>query len=284
MPQGPAQHAYDCNGTESFKSLVIEATSDWSFSASLLAVTSCQHQTAIVCGVDELADPSSSGGTVGAGGHAVTVAKRLWAEKSRSGSHSDFLDDFRSWLRTEIDIKLNESIRYPYSMALRWSATTDASQSHEFLTRLITARAALSDIFTVSRTQGVDSQILESIDHTSRRIEVALVSLTAWQTVILDNAARKLAEASERRAKEERERDRRIADLGAVTLFPLLIFSFLGSNVLPASTFPFTLRGPIWLALSVVFALCAAIAGRAWIRTWNGPGSSDEKPKGGLPK
>ncbi|WP_139334917.1 hypothetical protein [Mycobacterium sp. GA-1841] len=264
--EGAARHARACTTSNEFKSIVVNNASNWSLHVSVLTVTGCQHQTSIICGLDGLVDPNADLEGLSGADEAVRVAKRLWSERSRAGSARGFIDEFRTWLRAQLDIRLNEAIRHPYSMALSWTGAPGSAEPQEFLRPLIGFRAALSDMYTISKTHSVDPSILECVDSAARRIEVALVGLTAWQTVILDNAARKLSEAAEKRDEAERFHDRRIADLGAITLFPLIIFSFLGSNVLPAANFPYALKGPIWLALSIVLAVGAAIAGRAWIR------------------
>lgn len=268
LPERAAAHADTCPTNKKFHSVAIDSSAGWSLGAAVLTVTSCQHQTAITCGHDELSTAGPDADKSDSAEEAVRVAKRMWSELSRTHRVDGFIDNFQSWLRTQLEIRLNEAIRHPYSMALSWTGADEKIGPEEFLKPLIIVRAALSDLYALSKTRPIDPEILTIIDNASRRIEVALVSLTAWQTVILQNAARKLAEVSERRELEERLHSRRIADLGAVTLFPMLIFSFLGANVLPPANFPYALKGPVWLVLSILAAAVAAISGRAWIRRW----------------
>lgn len=245
--------------------LFLRQSQTLSTKVAILDLRSCAHITCLEMTKEQIGSTYETplGGELD---EPVTTLKRILSEASREGTFDHVCEQFNSWLQADLEIHLNETIRQPYHNALTWRPGLGSLDLHQVLHPLLETRANLLDVYALARARGVDSLMLDSVQLASQRLETALLSLTAWQTVILEQAAQDLAETAARSEREDRAHDRRIADLGAITLFPLLLFSLLGANILPSVKFPFELNGPLVLVVSLLAAASVATAGRRWIR------------------
>lgn len=207
----------------------------------------------------------------------VNAAKRIMAECSRAGAVSEFCDRYSSWMHEDLQINLNEILRGPYTAALAWKPGSQDAPVLDQLQPLLSARSSLVDVEAVAVTSVTDTRVLSTVRLAGQKVEAALLGLTAWQTVILESTAQDLARIAARTDRRERNHDRRIADLGAVTLFPMLLFAILGANIMPSVKFGEDLPGLPVLFGSVVAGIVVALLGRSWVRRINEDEDLDEE-------
>lgn len=199
----------------------------------------------------------------------VNAAKKIMAECSRADRISEFCDRYSSWMHEDLQINLNEILRGPYTAALAWKPGSSDVSILDQLQPLLAARSSLVDVEAVAVTNVTDPRVVSTVRLAGQKVEAALLGLTAWQTAILESTAQELARVAARSERRERSHDRRIADLGAVTLFPMLLFAFLGANILPGVKFSADLPGLPVLIGSVIAGIIIAISGRSWVRRVN---------------
>ncbi|MFD1812828.1 hypothetical protein [Rhodococcus gannanensis] len=257
----PASHA---------KLMTVRAAASPPLVVHIATIESCHHRT-LVTTEQHITGPNSSQQSTKSNQSTdiCDAVKKSLARCSRNKRFDTFQSDIRRWFYEDLDINLNETIRVPYHNALQWGTKPHTTDLLLQLHPLITSRAALIDVYAIARTATDDEVTANIVRSASDRVEAALMSLTVWQTAILERATQHLAAVTDQKEKQERERDRRIADLGAVTLFPMLLFAFLGSNVLPSAEFPFDLPGIPALSISIMAAFAIALGGRAWVRRWS---------------
>jgi hypothetical protein len=248
-----------------------------SISVGIVAIKSCQHQTIVWHTAEEAGLSASEPSQLGVE-ESLAVLKRILAEGSRSGQYNEVVPKFSRWAMDDLEIHLNEMTRRPYHTALDWRPGKDSKNLLELIRPLLASRATLLDVYAVAKAREVDYTAVESLEVASRRVETALLSLTTWQTAIVEEATRKLAETTARREREEKAHARRIADLGAITLFPMLLFTFLAANLTPKVYFPFEINGYIAFFSALVLGVMIAWLGRTWVRRQQ-LGGSHEDPK-----
>lgn len=232
----------------------------------LTDLAACRHFTRILIEVHSdtaIDDPTEQKADID---DVINSAKRIMADCSRADKVSEFCDRYSSWMHEDLQINLNEVLRGPYTAALAWKPGSSDVSILDQLQPLLSARSSLVDVEAVAVTNVTDPRVVSTVRLAGQKVEAALLGLTAWQTAILESTAQELARVAARSERRERSHDRRIADLGAVTLFPMLLFAFLGANILPGVKFSADLPGVPVLIGSVIVGIIIAISGRSWVR------------------
>ena len=254
--------ALNCNAERTVL-LLVRSLGSSSADVRVLELESCDHRTILI-----------RGGAVGRLDHQLAiltepesgVLKRIVSECSRQHDYSQVTAKFQDWTASDLAITVDEAIREPYAKALDWNSNPKSPALISLLRPLIAARATLAELFVVAKSRAVEPRQIQILETAAQRVDTALLSLSAWQTVLLEETAHNLEIAAARNEKQERAHDRRIADLGAITLFPLLLFGLLGANILPDVEYGFKVNGIAAFIVSMFLAVSIAYAGRAWIR------------------
>ena len=141
-------------------------------------------------------------------------------------------------------------------------ATVDSS----VLANLLTTRASLGMLSMVCAANEVHPRVSQEVAKATLRVDSAMMAVTTVQSLQLQELTQAIANTDRKRAAAESTRDKRLARLGAVTLFPMLVLSLMGTNVLPSEIFSIELVSLVGLGTTIALSLGAAALGYMGIK------------------
>lgn len=245
--------------------MALRTLSPQSTAVIVIHLSTCTHKTFVRFFVTTVGLRPDPGCAWMADGVVDGLKERL-SSASRVKNFSMVAEEFTQNAATDLQIFLNEFTGKPYRDALTWTESEVGDNYSQKIPEIILAKSVLTDIYTAARINNVAPDSLDSIQEASEKMDRAMNSISAWQTSRLLEAAQALAITAETNAKSESIRDRKIARLGAVTLFPMLYFAFLGSNIFPEMSFSFELPGWQVMAVALLLAPLCWVSAKVWLK------------------